>query len=770
MAADALPSNYDHSRFEGAIYASWEQTGAFQIGGDPDKDPFSILMPPPNANASLHAGHAMYVIQDILVRWKRMQGHPTCWFPGTDHAGFETQVVYEKHLKKQGKSRFQFDRQTLYQDIAQFVNDNSGLIQQQLRRLGFSADWSRNTFMLDDRVVGIVLNTFEKLSQDGLIYRDNYIVNYCPKCGTTFADLEITHVDQVAPLYSVRYVFADGEPRIVGGRELRELVVATVRPETIFADVAVAVHPSDPRAMLVGEYVLNPLTRQPIRIIADEGVDPEFGTGCLKVTPAHDAFDFQLGKKFDLPIHSTITTQGKITLVWLQSESTPLQERAALLRAQFEGLGVLAARAAVVKLLQAENAIDHINERYQNSLTVCYKGNHPIEPLPYPNWFVRMQPLAQLGLDALHHDEVKIIPQRFTTQYEQWLSAIRDWPISRQIVWGIRMPVWYDTEQHPDILVSFLDDAGERHTSTVAEARRAGYSLETLARGLQTLTAPMTARYVISRTSPGPTFLQETDVFDTWFSSGQWPLTVLGYPDGELFRRFYPTSVLDTMWDILFFWVARMVMLGKYLTGQVPFRTVYLHSMVTDEKGAKMSKSKGNVINPIDLVDTYGADALRIALIAGSAPGNPIALSEAKVKGYRNFANKLWNIARFIQLQNVKPQPLTALNLTTSDRALIEQLNTLIDTTTKHLEQFRFSDAALGLYDFLWNALANDYLENNKSRGDKATSVTVVQTVFITCLALLHPFMPFITEVLYQQLKNDGSQLITAPWPSRIEC
>ncbi len=788
MKKALLPSNYQPQEHESTIYESWESAGAFtpqeNLG---QKEPFSVLMPPPNANASLHAGHAMFVIQDILVRFKRMKGHPTVWFPGTDHAGFETQVVYEKHLKKSGQSRFQFDRETLYSNIAEFVQENSGQIIDQLRRLGFSADWSRLTFTLDPHVVKTVYSTFQKLANDGLVYRDRYLVNYCPKCGTTFADLEVTHETRSVPLVHIRYRFSDGEPRVINGQEIPYLIVATVRPETIFADAAIAIHPEDPRAALAGEYVLNPLTKQPIPIILDTAVDREFGTATLKVTPGHDQTDWQVGQRHNLPVIQTINTLGKIDLSWLLPTEEPQKTRAEQLKAQFENLSTFHARTAVTQLLEAENSVESIDSSYQSNTLVCYKGKHEIEPLPLPNWFVKMQPLADLGLEAVRTGEVSIIPQRFTNQYNEWLENIRDWPISRQIVWGIRIPVWYDTVSSPDIQVTFLDASGERHTSPLSEALSVGHSLEQVKSGLQNLVAPINAEYVISEQEPGPTWIQETDTFDTWFSSGQWPLVTLQYPEGEDFKRFYPTSVLDTMWDILFFWVARMIMIGKYSTkstehpsGIAPFKTVYLHSMVTDSKGAKMSKSKGNVVNPLEIVDKYGADALRMALVAGAAPGNPISLSEPKVKGYRNFANKIWNIGRFVQMKqqelteaNVAYTPFSNLEnaLLPEDEAIVQQLQAVVQQVSENLDSYRFSDAALGLYDFLWNDFANGYLERNKTRAfdtnssDAAVYVAVTEYVLFTGLKLLHPFMPFVTEALWNSLQETDEMLITSSWP-----
>jgi len=801
MTSQDLPKAFNHQEEEKKILKMWDEAeiGKPRFKNNQDNQPgqknnqkiklnkdnltpFSILMPPPNANASLHAGHAMYVIQDILVRWHRMKGRPTVWFPGTDHAGFESQFVYENHLKKQGKSRFDFDRQTLFNNIKKFVEENSGLIIEQMKALGFSADWSRLSYTLEDKSVDLVLDTFIKLEKEGKVYRDNYLVNYCPKLGTTFADLEVAHVTKQSPLYYINYKFSDGEPRIIDGQEVSYLTVATVRPETILADAALAINPADPRAKaLVGEFVLNPLTRAQIPIIADEAVDPEFGTGLLKVTPAHDPTDWQIGQRHNLPIHTTINTMGKIDLEWWRPAQEPLKSRAEDLRSQLHNLSVFHARPAATKLLEAEGSIHHVDENYTHSVAVSYKGNHPIEPMPYPNWFLRMSELAKLGKTAVESGEVRIIPTRFKKQYFDWLNKIHDWPISRQIVWGIRLPIWYNAKENQNIQVTFLDKQGNIQSLTIASAFEKGFDINQISTGLQTLTAPVNCQYVVAKQSPGPEYLQETDTFDTWFSSGQWPLITSGWPNGSDYKTFYPTNVLDTMWDILFFWVARMIMLGKYLTispknptGVAPFKTVYLHSMVTDERGQKMSKSKGNVVNPLEIVDKYGADSLRIALVAGSAPGNPISLSEAKVKGYRNFANKIWNVGRFISLYRKKLpsnsqtayyqekgfKQIKKLNLTTSDKEVLRALEQLIRATNKNLEKFRFSDVALSLYDFLWNTFANDYLENNKNREDIEVYLQVVELVFSSLLKLIHPFMPFVTESVWQSLfiDNNSSQ------------
>jgi len=751
---------YNPKENEQKINKLWESSNAFSPdfdGVDNTKEPFSILLPPPNANASLHAGHAMYVIEDILVRWKRMQGHPTVWIPGTDHAGFETQFVYEKHLSKAGKSRFQFDRDSLYNDIATFVKENSGLIEEQLKKLGFSLDWSRKTYMLDKHVLEIVYSTFQKMAKDGLIYRDLYIVNYCPKFGTTFSDLETKHIQRNDPLYYMQY---------------GPFVVATVRPETMFGDTAIAVHPDDKKnASWIGKTVevQTAIGSMELKVIADPEIDPEFGTGIMKVTPAHDPHDFQLGRANNLPTLSVIDLRGKLDLSsWLARTNLTPEQRA---RAEkYHGKKSSEARKLVAEDLQQDGLLVKTDEKYLHNIVVSYKGEAEIEPLVIPNWFVRMKPLAAPAIEAVKKKTTTIIPARFEKLFFDWMNNIRDWPISRQIVWGIRIPVWYSTIENTQLEVTFLTKTKEQKRGIVPELLKEGYTLQEIRSGLQELRAPIQSSYVVSTENPGEEYLPETDTFDTWFSSGQWPLTTLHYPDGEDFKRFYPTSVLDTMWDILFFWVARMMMFGLYLTNEVPFKTVYLHSMVTDEKGQKMSKSKGNVINPIDIIDEFGADALRISLVAGSTPGNPISMSKEKVKGYRNFSNKLWNIGRFILMQ--KDEGAKQINTTItsqSEKEILEKKGALASQVTQALEKYRFSDAALLLYDFVWNDFANTYLESSKGNENTDEVFTTLIEVFTTCLKLLHPFMPFVTEAIWQELFQakivSQPLLTTAAWP-----
>lgn len=751
-----------HQDHQENIYKLWEKAGAFQPNFASKKSPYSILLPPPNANASLHAGHAMFVIEDILIRWKRMQGHPTVWVPGTDHAGYETQYVYEKSLAKEGKSRFQFDRQTLYDNILDFVTKNSGLIEEQLKILGFSLDWTRKTFMLDEHVVNTVHDTFAKMAKDKLIYRDNYIVNFCPKCGTTFADLEVNHVERKDPLYYMKY---------------GPFTIATVRPETKFRDTALAANPKDKRySKWIGKTVEVHGLLGPVKmtVVPDKDVDPEFGTGIMKVTPAHDPHDFALGRKHNLPVTPIIDTRGKMDFSWyLESAAAtlPKNEKYRKRAELYHGKSVKDVRKIVTEHLKEDGLLVKVDESYTHSVSVCYKSGHDIEPMVLPNWFVRMKPLTKPAIEAVKKKKVVFVPKRFEKQYFQWMDHILDWPISRQIVWGIRIPVWYSVTENPNLEVTFLDSKGERKIGRVSELVKEGYTAAELRKGIQQLRSPITAKYVISKDLPGEDYLPETDTFDTWFSSGQWPLTTLKYPDSKDFKMFYPTSVLDTMWDILFFWVARMIMFGLYLTGEVPFKTVYLHSMVTDEKGQKMSKSKGNVINPIDIVNEFGADALRIALVAGSAPGNPIALSREKVKGYRNFANKVWNIGRFILLMQESGSTRREKTSTArEDTAILEKVGALEKFVTEKLEVYRFSDASLAIYDFLWNDFANTYLESVKERKDNDAAFSTLVAVYTACLKLLHPFMPYVTETVWQEYRKNNlvseALLATAAWPA----
>jgi len=762
-----LDKTYDHKKWEPQIYQKWASAGVFdpekcqqlrKEAGLPTKDEtFCVLMPPPNANAPLHCGHATYAIQDLYARWKRMQGYRTVYVPGTDHAGFETQVVYEKNLKKQGNSRFDFDRETLYTDILTFVKENSDLAINQLKRLGMSADWNRNLFMLDDYVIDTVYNTFIKMHKEGLIYRDNYLVNYSPVHGTTFSNLETEHIETNSPLYYIKYKFVDSDDC---------MVVATVRPETIYGDVAIAVNPKDARYKeKVGKLVVNPLNGRKMPVIADPYVDLEFGTGALKITPGHDFNDFEIGKKFGLEALSLVDLDGRMT-----KEAGELA-----------GMKVNQARTASVEILQKKGAIEKIDDKYVNNLLVDYKEHKPIEPMLLPNWFVKMKPLAQKAVTAVKANKVKFNLPTWKTQMLQWLDNIRDWPISRQTVFGIRIPVWYPVAENPDLFVVFLDEVGKAREGKLADFLGEGVALEVIKKGLQKVIAPTGAKYLIAKTEPGENFIQETDTFDTWFSSSQWPLTTLHYPDGKDFIDFFPTTFMDSMWDILFFWIARMIMMGLYLTGEIPFQNVYIHGSVVDARGQKMSKSKGNTINPIDWVDKYGADALRMGImVGGNTSAKVTPLSEEKVKGYRNFANKIWNIARFMQMleeewtngggkeilhlanyapgvllsvaSSIEPPSLDGLKLTDADTKLLADLDIVKKAVNQNLTKYRIADAGNAVYHFMWHELADNYIELVKNREDKNIALGVLNYVYSECLILLHPFMPFVTEGLWGEV------------------
>ncbi len=728
-----------------------------------DRKSFSVVLPPPNANASLHAGHGMYVVQDILVRYHRMLGENAVWVPGTDHAGFETQYVYEKQLAKEGKSRFQFSRKDLYASVYKFVEDNSGLIENQLKKLGFSLDWSRRTFTLDNKVVKTVYQTFEKMYKDGLIYRDNYIVNYCTHCGTSFSELEIDYKERIDPLVYMKY---------------GPFVLATVRPETKFGDTAIAVNPNDERyTKYIGQEIEAEglLGKFKIRVIADEFVDMSFGTGAVKVTPAHDPNDFQMGRRHGLEVKQVIDFKGR-----LNEKTGP-----------YAGMKVNEARKKVIEDMKEKGFIEKIDENYSHRVSVCYKCGRDIEPMVLPNWFVKMKPLAQMGIKAAKNKEVVFYPERFEDEFYHWLEKIRDWPISRQIVWGIRIPAWYDVAKNPGLLVTFLNSKGENVYGTIDELMK-NYSYQEIEAGLQNLTANNDSVFVIADEKPadGALYLPETDTFDTWFSSGQWPLVTLGFPESEDFKNLYPTAVLDTMWDILFFWVARMIMFGLYLTGEVPFKTVLLHSRVVDEKGQKMSKSKGNVVNPLDLCAKYGTDAFRMSLVAGSALGNDVPLSDAKVKGYRNFTNKIWNSARFVvdfkeeeeKKVNKKFAGLDAhaelfstnvflcgqsqceialekLAVSAEDREILEKLDELIKLVKESVERYRFSDAAVAVYEFYWHEFCDKYIEYAKDKRESTQGV--LEFVLKASMELLHPFMPFITEEVWQRVPHEGRSVST---------
>jgi valyl-tRNA synthetase len=735
-----MDNRYDHQQLEQQLYQLWDKAGAFKPVLKTGAKSFTIMMPPPNANDPLHIGHAMFIaLEDILIRFHRMLGDQTLWLPGTDHAGIETQFVFEKKLKKNNQSRFQFDRETLYQMIWDYVQNNSEVAVDQMKKIGASADWSRFTFMLDEKVVEQVLATFIKLHQDELLYRDEQLVNYCTNCGTSFSELEVVYQDQISPLYYVKYPLVKDPTQFI--------TVATVRPEPIFADTHLAVNPTDKKHQhLIGEKVLNPLTNEEMEIIADEFVDPEFGTGIVKLTPAHDANDFQVAKTHNLPMYHAINLEGKITANG----------------GKYAGMKVKAAREEVVKDLQEKGLIDKINDKYANRVGTCYRCKRPIEPLLLPQFFIRVKQLTQPILEDLKSKKFTVHGAGHDKILKHWLENLKDWNISRQIVWGIRIPVWYDVTENPEINISFLTTEKEKITGKLGDLLKK-FDLSTISKGLQELRAPINSKFVVSSTLPGENYLQETDTFDTWFSSAQWPVTTLN-KNSEDFKNFYPTQVMETGYDILPFWVMRMLMMGKYITGKLPFTDVYLHGLVRDQKGQKMSKSKGNVVNPLDIAEKYGSDALRMALVIRSSAGLDKSVGDQDFKAMRNFSNKIWNASRFI----LEYLDLSQAGDDQNNQKFTQKLTEITQAVTKNLEKFQLGLAAETVYNEFWHWFCDEQIELAKAGKLKGENLIVGLKTF---LALLHPFVPFVTEAVWQELKTkklvEEELLITSSWPTK---
>jgi valyl-tRNA synthetase len=759
-----MDKHFDHAAHEPEIYRLWEENGVFNPDNLPTANnnrPFSIIMPPPNANDPLHIGHAMFVaLEDVLIRYHRMIGDDTVWIPGTDHAGIETQFVFEKKLQKEGKSRFNFDRKTLYQMIWDYVQENSGVAIEQMKSLGASADWSRYKFTLDPDVVEKVLDTFEKMHTDGLIYRGRELVNFCTHCGTSYSELEVVHKEQVSPLYYVKYPLAEKPSKFI--------TVATVRPEPIFIDTHLAVNPNDPkRKHLVGQEALNPITGERMPIISDEYVDPEFGTGIVKITPAHDPNDFRVAKKHSLPIREAINTRGKITEAG----------------GKYAGMSVAEARKAVVADLTAAGLIEKIDEKYVNRVGTCYRCGRVIEPLPMAQFFVKVKDsqnnLTEKVLALLDEKKVKIHGAGREKILRHWLDNLYDWNISRQITWGIPIPVWYEIKGYEnDIEVGFINDSGEYVYGSLANLLN-DYQLSEIKKGLQQVVAAENVPYIISRTEPAAKeYLPETDTFDTWFSSSQWPVLTLKTNKTGDFDRFYPTNVMETAYDILMFWVMRMLLMGVYLTGQAPFRDVYLHGLIRDKKGQKMSKSKGNTINPLSMSETYGTDALRMALIVRSTAGQDKNIDERDFIAMRNFANKIWNASRYIIMRfsqnpqyilyrGQKPTSSDTVGDTNSNFHL--QLEEKAWDLSRSLQNLRLGVAADQVYNDFWHWFCDECIEENKA--GKLPDEAILDGL-ITFLKLLHPFMPFVTERVWQELRAaelvSEPLLITTSWPVDI--
>ena len=692
-----LAKTYEPSQYESTIYDLWEKSGAFKPTGK--GAPFSIVLPPPNANAGLHIGHTlMFSIQDTLVRYHRMKGDNTLWAPGADHAGFETQVVYEKQLAKEGKSRFDFTREELFSQIYEFVGQNREGFESMFRTLGASVDWSRFTFTLDDAVVKTAYQTFKKMWDDGLIYRGERLVNYCTTHRTGFADIEVEYQEKESPLYYMKYGPFD---------------IATTRPETKFGDTAVAVHPDDERYK---EYVGKVLTVEGIngpfelRVVADEMVDINFGTGVVKITPAHDFNDWEVAERHNLEAVRVINHDGT------------MNHRAG----QFEGIPVAEARKAVVKALEDKGLLVKIDKHYKNRVATCYKCGTTIEPMLMDQWFIKMSALAEPAIKALQDKKITFYPDSKRDQVITYLQTVKDWNISRQIAWGIPIPAFQNVNDPDDWIFN---------TSVTQE--------------------------IIELNDQ--TYRRDPDVFDTWFSSGHWPFATLGYPDSQDFKDFYPNSVMETGQDILYQWVARMVCIGLYVTGDIPFKEVYLHGMVRAEDGKKMSKSLGNVIDPTEVLQENGADALRMGMIAGRSAGYSAAYAPSKVTAGRNFCNKLWNMARFCE--TVIPDTFSRENIapeSSADHWILRETATVVAEVTTMLDEYRFSEAYERVYHFIWDDVADWYLEASKAQPN----MSVLSFVLASSLKLAHPFAPFVTETIWQTLSwKESELLITAQWP-----
>lgn len=695
LAKQYIPNDYEPN-----IYALWETSGALEPTGV--GKPYSIIMPPPNANGNLHIGHALDMnLKDILIRYHRMKGDDAVFIPGADHAGFETWVVYERELTKQGKSRFDFSRDQLYSQVWNFVQEKRGNMELQLRALGVSASWKHLTFTLDDKVINTVYDTFKKMWDDNLVYRGERIVNYCTEHQTSFADIEVEHKNEKGKLWKIAYPTLD---------KIGEIIIATTRPETMLGDVAVAVHPDDERyKKLIGTRILLPIVDKEIPIIADEYVDMSYGTGAVKITPAHDPNDFEIAKRHDLPIESIISPEGKMINV----------------PAQFLGLTPVEARARVLEALEAlelrrgETEIEH-------AVGHCYKCGSVIEPMIKEQWFIKTQSLAQPAIDALKKEEITFYPVSKRKELIAYLEQLKDWNISRQIPWGIPIPAFVNENDPKD----WIFDTRTNEQSIVVN---------------------------------GTTYIREEDTFDTWFSSGQWPYIVTDYLTGGDLANYFPTDMMETGMDIMRAWVSRMIMLSLYRTGKLPFKEVYLHGMVNDEHNQKMSKSKGNVINPMELVAEFGSDATRMGVISGRAPAQSQAFNKGSVIAARNFCNKLWNIARFVEAQIGDNHQIVDLEpQTPADHWIIRQLNDAANNIAVRLEQYRFSEASETVYHTIWDDVADWYIESSKT----AINRPLLSWVLATSLKIAHPFAPFVTETIWQTLNYTDGILMREAWPT----
>ncbi|MGH7233439.1 MAG: valine--tRNA ligase [Nitrospiraceae bacterium] len=745
-----LEKTYDPKQVEERWYQFWTERGYFHAAVDHPGDPYTIVIPPPNVTGSLHIGHALNnSLQDILIRWRRMQGRNTLWMPGMDHAGIATQNVVERQLMAEGSSREAVGRDVFIARVWEWKAKSGGTILQQLKRLGASCDWDRLRFTMDEGLSKAVREVFVRLYEDGLIYRGERLINWCPRCLTALSDIEVEHEETKGKLYHIHYPLAD-DPMVF-------LTVATTRPETMLGDTAVAAHPDDPRYRhLIGKKVRLPLTSREIPILGDPIlVDREFGTGAVKITPAHDFNDFEAGERHHLPRLKILDPQARLDPAGLQAAGVEPHVIDAI-----QLLPAGKARPKIEHELQSRGLLVKA-EDHKMAVGKCYRCKTVVEPYLSPQWFVKIQPLADPAIRAVEDGRIRLIPEGWTNNYLGWMREIKDWCISRQIWWGHQIPAWYCRSCQSDAI---LPAAGGSKSFTMTSA----------------------ARPIVARTAPihcpecgTHEFIRDPDVLDTWFSSALWPFSTLGWPEPTPdLKTFYPTSTLVTGLDILFFWVARMIMMGLKFTGQVPFRDVYIHALVRDAEGQKMSKSKGNVIDPLSVMDQYGTDALRFTLASMASPGRDIKLAEERIEGYRNFANKIWNAARFI-LMNLEESrdPAPVQERSFADRWMLSRLNRAIREVNAGLEQYRFDQGAGSLYQFIWHEYCDWYLELIKPALQEKDSAEASQTretlveSFETILRLLHPFMPFLSEEIWQALPGHsgrGSSIMIQSYPTPL--
>ena len=737
---------YSHNEIEGKWYNYWAELGAFQ----PDESAaphFSMVIPPPNVTGSLHIGHALNnTLQDILCRYKRMDGYNVLWVPGTDHAGIATQNVVERQLAIEGLSRAQLGRAKFVERVWAWRKQSGSTILRQLRALGASCDWSRERFTMDDGLSLAVREAFVRLWEEGLLYRAERLINWCPRCKTALADIEVVHEEVEGHLWHIRYPFVDSPSE--------GLTVATTRPETMLGDTAVAVHPEDERYQgVIGRRITLPIVGREIPVIGDLFVDPAFGTGALKITPGHDFNDFEIGEKYGLQKISIFDEEAKIRpSAFSQDGEEPAWLKRYRLKDRFE------ARKLVVEELKEKGLLEKV-ESYRHALGRCYRCQTVVEPRLTPQWFVKIKPLAEPAIQAVREGRIKIVPEGWANSYFAWMENIKDWCISRQIWWGHQIPAWYCTKCEADNLL----ETGHGDFMLNKEA------------------SPIVARQAPERCARcgGDKFIRDPDVLDTWFSSALWPFSTLGWPQVTAdLKTFYPTSVLVTSFDILFFWVARMIMMGLRFMGDVPFRDVYIHALVRDQEGQKMSKSKGNVIDPLEVMGRYGTDAFRFTLASLAAMGRDIKLAEERIVGYQNFVNKLWNAARFVLMNlgdgaRAERPSLGALRgekLNLADQWILSRLHSTIEESRKAIDSYRFNEYAHHLYQFTWHEFCDWYIEMSKlslngSLGDDPRKTQrVLSMVLENILLLLHPLMPFVTEEIWQVLseKREGENIVSA--------